>query len=176
MRVTLTIYLAMVCGATIGPVQAASGLADCIAAYRVLDLEDALEACSGSLENRQLPADLTAEAFAVRGLTRLDLGQQHLAIADFSSALALMPGHVEALNGRANAFDEIGETVRAVADYSAAIALDPGFVEAYGNRAIAFLRSGNPDAARSDLEAATRLTPNDPRIATLRQWLLDQNR
>ena len=61
-------------------------------------------------------------------------GQFEAAIADYTQALALDPGHCRTLYNRASCYDRLQRLPEALADYSAAIALDQGSARAFYTR------------------------------------------
>jgi tetratricopeptide (TPR) repeat protein len=61
-------------------------------------------------------------------------GQFEAAIADYTQALALNPGHCRTLYNRASCYDRLQRLPEAAADYSAAIALDQGSARAFYTR------------------------------------------
>ena len=61
-------------------------------------------------------------------------GQFEAAIADYTQALALDPGHCRTLYNRASCYDRLQRLPEALADYSAAIALDQGSARAFHTR------------------------------------------
>ena len=61
-------------------------------------------------------------------------GQFEAAIADYTQALALNPGHCRTLYNRASCYDRLQRLPEALADYSAAIALDQGSARAFYTR------------------------------------------
>lgn len=147
------------------------GLTACRANYQDLKLKAALLACTDVVRSHGRPSVVLTEALVVRGLTHFDLGRLDLALADLTSALELDPRNEVVLHHRANVFNELGLAHHAVRDYGAALAIDPFYAEAYINRAIAYQRGGHLSRAREDADTAYLLKPDDPRIATVRNWL-----
>ena len=74
------------------------------------------------------------------------------ALAQLDRALALAPGHADALNNRGNSRAAKGDLQSAIADFSEAVDLYPGALKAkaYNNRARALAQKGEPDRALAD--------------------------
>lgn len=72
----------------------------------------------------------------------LSQGLYQDAIADYTQAIALQPGHCRALYNRAFSYDRLGHAEEAVADYTCALKLEPGNATALHNRGSLFERLG----------------------------------
>lgn len=94
------------------------------------------------------------------------------AVQDYSRALAVSPGNIEALNGRAAALLNIGEYKKAIADCDESL-VSQETVEAYSVRADAWMGLENYAQAVSDYEAAQRF---DEKIAAAYRKYADQLR
>lgn len=92
----------------------------------------------------------------IRRARHLAKGSEYgAAIQDYSRALAISPGNIEALNGRAQALLNIGELHKAVVDCDESLISSPT-TDAYSIRGEAWMGLGNYSQAVSDLEAAQR--------------------
>lgn len=80
-------------------------------------------------------------------------------IADYNSAIQLLPDVAEAYNERGAAYDRKGDRERAISDYSTAIRIGPGNALAYGNRGLAHYKNEAYDLAIADFDEAIRLDP-----------------
>jgi hypothetical protein len=86
-------------------------------------------------------------ALAARG------GRWEECVAASTAALALQPGHPEALANRGAALRMLGRIEEALADYDRAIAANPGTPEAHNNRGVALVAANRH---REAIEAYTR--------------------
>jgi tetratricopeptide (TPR) repeat protein len=68
-------------------------------------------------------------------------------IADYSEAIRIRPGYVDAYNNRGVVRKEKGDYDGAIADYNEAIRLDPLHVSAYNNRGLARSSKGDRKGA-----------------------------
>ena len=105
------------------------------------------------------PAD--AEAYEIRGLSSLDIGEYRQAIEDFTYAIRLKPNNAESYCYRGFAYSCEGEYYRAMMDYDKAIALEPTFGEPYYNKAMALRRKGQHIRAIEYFDQAISLVPNN---------------
>ncbi|MBK8339478.1 MAG: tetratricopeptide repeat protein [Flavobacteriales bacterium] len=92
---------------------------------------------------------------------RFDLGQVHMALGNYETALAVYTELVERSPQEAKAYcnrgivqSKLGAQEAAVADLSKALLLDPDLVMAYGSRAIALIALDRRDEACQDLVQA----------------------
>lgn len=116
----------------------------------------ALSGCSATIDGQS-----DAETLTQRGNSELVAGVYASAIADFTQALRLEPKRVEALNGRARAYDRSGQGDQAVQDWYDAIKINPDNAEAFAGIGDAFRLKGQLDRAIKDLDEAIRLRPDD---------------
>lgn len=82
------------------------------------------------------------------------------AIAEFDSALALVPDNVETLILRGNAYTSVAEHGRALADLDRATALAPGNPHAFLVRGLVHARLGDMPRAFADYTRALSIDPN----------------
>ena len=93
------------------------------------------------------------------GITRADLNQYDLAVADFTQAIRLGPLHAFGFIGRGNCWANTGEPAKAIADYTEAIRLAPNSPIAFANRARAWNTTGEYANAIADANEAIRIVP-----------------
>ena len=89
------------------------------------------------------------------------------AVGDFGKALAIAPGNIDALRGRATAFGRQEKYADAIADFGAILALHPDDSGPDGAR-VALLQSGDPAFAVADFTTLPTATPNDAEIRHFR--------
>ncbi|MGE0055853.1 MAG: tetratricopeptide repeat protein [Hyphomicrobium sp.] len=122
----------------------------------------ALRACSQLLDIGDLDQATRARYYRRRGDAWLHEDEPKEAAADFSHALAIEPGNVTALKGRARANTLLGKHPAAVADWSAILAqLEDGAAkeQVYLARAESELAAGKPDAALADYAVILESNP-----------------
>jgi cytochrome c-type biogenesis protein CcmH/NrfG len=116
-----------------------------------------------------------SERAVARGLKALSKGDYDLAIADYSEAIRLKPGFVEAYINRGYAYGQQRDYDKAIADYNEAVRLKPDFWAAYINRANAYNHKGDWDRALADYNEAIRVKPDHvkyPEAYINLAWLL----
>src|SRR5207237_2259868 len=96
-----------------------------------------------------------------RGICRQELGEQALAVADFSTGLGLWPEFAWGHFNRGFVLAKAGHPEEALRDFSAAIERDPELVEAYLNRGLVHLERKEMDEALHDLDQARMLGRKD---------------
>ena len=115
-------------------------------AYSNKEIASRLKATSAQPKPKNyLSVDLNAadgEAYEIRGISFLDIGEFRPAIEDFTHAIKLKPNNAEAYCFRGFAFSCEGEYYRAIMDYDKAIVLEPTYGEPYYNKAMAYRRKG----------------------------------
>jgi tetratricopeptide (TPR) repeat protein len=82
------------------------------------------------------------------------------AIEDYSTAIALSPGHTKAYLNRGSIYGLQGRYARAIEDFDTAIVLAPGDKEAYYNRGLAHDNRGDIEKALEDYNTAIRVSPD----------------
>ncbi|MCW6512268.1 tetratricopeptide repeat protein, partial [Lichenifustis flavocetrariae] len=95
-------------------------------------------------------------------------GDLDRAIADYTAAIGLDPGHADAYYNRGAAYVQKGDFDRAIADYSAAIGLNPGHANAFYNRGAAYGNKGDLNRAIADFDTAIGLDPGNAGVLTNR--------
>ena len=86
-----------------------------------------------------------------------DKREHDRALADYSEAIRVDPGNVNAFDNRGNTWKAKGDSDRAIADYGDAIRLDPKYAFGYVNRGSVWRTKRNFDQAIADLSQAIRL-------------------
>jgi tetratricopeptide (TPR) repeat protein len=123
--------------------------------------EKAAESLTTALAAPDLtPAD-TAHARFLRGIAEARLAQWNAAEADFTQALALLPGDAAALRGRAGVFLATNRAEQALADYGQVLANHPDDPVTLNARGIALRRLARYDAAIADFSRALKLRSSD---------------
>jgi tetratricopeptide (TPR) repeat protein len=98
-------------------------------------------------------------AFHNRGCAYAGAGRPDRAIADFTTAITLLPSYASAWYDRGSVYLSLGDPVRAVEDLTEAFRLNPHRADARNNRGIAYLEEKNYDAAAADFSGAIGLKP-----------------
>jgi tetratricopeptide (TPR) repeat protein len=98
--------------------------------FREGNLLEAEQLCHGIIAKKHDFFD----ALHLLAIVQARLGQNEEALANYERALALRPGHAEALNNRGVALQELGRPEDALASYDQALAASPDYVEAMFNR------------------------------------------
>ena len=106
-------------------------------AYSRGDYDLAIDNYTHAIRSGELSGETLAAVFTGRGIIHYIESQSARAIADYSAALSLDPGHVEAWYMRGIAYWLQGRYDLAISDYTEALSLDPGHVNAGKNRAAA---------------------------------------
>jgi tetratricopeptide (TPR) repeat protein len=102
---------------------------------------------------------VVAAAYYSRGNVYLQQGRHDEALADFSQALTIAPGHVLARNQRGNLHMRKGDIEQAVADFSQAVERRSDFSEGWYNRGNAYMAKGDFDRAVADYTKALECRP-----------------
>ena len=104
----------------------------------------------------------TGDIRRARSLYSQAIGQVNLERRlDFlTQALDVYPSYVDALNKRAQVYDELKNYEKAQKDYENAISIAPERAALYISRSYAFIRTKKYDGALNDLEKALSLEPN----------------
>jgi len=115
-----------------------------------------------------------AEAYQLRGMVYIALGELDKGIADLDRALPELdqaveqdPRHAEAYFNRGIAHCFILDYEKAIADFDRAIELNPSYVEAYAVRGNAYDNNGEFDKAISSYGEALALDPEEEQHALL---------
>lgn len=100
------------------------------------------------------------EAYYLRGLCKVKLGNDNSAIEDFNVAIRLKPDFAEAYFERGYAKIELQNYIGAIKDFNETIRLMPDSAETYNARGNAYFRGGDYIQAREDFNQAIRLDPS----------------
>jgi len=141
------------------------------------DLQIGVAACSQVIATPKQRPEIQAQVLAARGLLRLRLdhfvGDNADALADFTAALAALPGYPNALAGRAQLYLHNGDDAKAAADLTLLIASqppNPGFLLARGD---AYNRLGQYDLAIANFDAVLKLDPSSAQALNDLAFALD---
>lgn len=118
----------------------------------------AIAACTRSIESKQFAGKTLADILLQRGILQMDLGNDELAVADYSEAIRVDPQFAEAFYNRGIAHNKLKRYQLSVDDYTSAIKLFE-FASFYNNRGISNYDLGNYEAALRDFTDAIRLDP-----------------
>jgi tetratricopeptide (TPR) repeat protein len=105
------------------------------------------------------------------GVAYLEKGQYDRAVSQFSKAVKVDPGYVDAYYNRGLAYYSKGEYDRAISDYTRAIELFPQDFDAYFNRGLAHYGKGEYDRAISDYTQVIAINPADTQAYNNRGFL-----
>lgn len=123
--------------------------------------------CTGHFEaalasyDASLRLEKTADTYCNRAGTLIDLARYDDALDSFNQALALLPNHVMALDGRGVALARLGRHEEALASHQEATALDPDYAQAWCNAARAAVTLKRFDNALAAYDQALALHPGD---------------
>lgn len=120
---------------------------------------DAIRACTGLILNGHLDSAGKAHVYALRARSWLTEDDPAAAAADFSAVLALDPGNVPALTGRAGARTLQGKNDEAIADWTLLIAIEPANDAYYRKRGASYLAAGLQREALADYQKSLELNP-----------------
>jgi tetratricopeptide (TPR) repeat protein len=98
-------------------------------------------------------------AYASRGFSYCEMGQQDAAIADYTKSISLDPSYAVTFFKRGVSYQKKGDTAKALEDYTEALRLRPDYVSALNNRGNIYIRQGEYEKAQADLDEAIRLNP-----------------
>lgn len=120
-----------------------------------------IEACARALAAPDLTGQQQVELLSARARALDELGDYQRAIADYDSAIVLIPDDPVLHLNRGVAKIHDGRPAEAIADYDTAIRLKPDWHLPYFDRAVALGDLGRRAAALKDYERAIRLKPDD---------------
>ncbi len=150
---------------------AASGFSDFnagINARNDRNRDDVVRFMSRALAAPDLPQHLRATAFYDRAAAYVELKQPDLAIADYTSALALAPDDYNSLIERGALYGDKKQYDAARADFAAAIKRRPDLLAGYASHAEANLDEKKYDDALKDYNDGLVVSPADPDLIVLR--------
>jgi Tfp pilus assembly protein PilF len=99
-------------------------------------------------------------AYYNRGAVYADRKEFEQALADYTKAIQLKPGYLDAYVNRGNIFRDKKMDEEAIQDYIKAIQLQPDFPTAYFNRGTVFMNEKRTDEALNDFDMAIKLKPD----------------
>jgi serine/threonine-protein kinase len=110
---------------------------------------------------REIVMDSISEArgLCLRGMSCQSRGDIAGALADFTKALAIDAGCLEAWNNRGAVRHLLGDPAGALADFDRALEIRPDYAEAYNNRGIIRHALGELTGALADFDRALELLP-----------------
>ena len=108
-------------------------------------------------QRRQAEEPTDAAGYLDRGSRYGRNGVYHRAIQDYTTAIELEEGLVEAWYNRGCAWYEVGELEKAIADLTRAIELAPNNGLYYGQRALVYHFNDQPELAEADQEMCDEL-------------------
>ena len=117
----------------------------------------AIQHCTRAIDSKRFSGMQLARLHYNRGLEYATKGQADRAIADYDSAIRLVPKYGDAYVGRGNAWGLKNDGDRAIADFDAAISINPKDKVALGSRAFEWAAKGDYARAIADQDAVIRL-------------------
>ena len=129
-----------------------------LARLQARDFEQAKQLCCLGLESQPRNADL----WHVLGLTLLQSGYPHEAIAAFEQAISVQPNNAALLSNLGSAYSETGNVESAQSAFEKALRIQPDFPQASNNLGNACRELGQLDDAESHYRNALKSNPNYP--------------
>ncbi len=126
------------------------------------ELFEAVATCNAMLADHDLGVEKRAELLGDRGRVHHRLGNNHLALLDYSKAIELEPGDSYALFNRALIHRELRDLPNAIKDLDASLAVRPENDRAYLERGLANLDYGRFEKAVEDFTLLDNLVPDHP--------------
>ncbi|MEC7160531.1 MAG: tetratricopeptide repeat protein [Pseudomonadota bacterium] len=126
------------------------------------ELFEAVATCNAMLADHDLDVEKRAELLGDRGRVHHRLGNNHLALLDYSKAIELEPGDSYALFNRALIHRELRDLPNAIKDLDASLAVRPENDRAYLERGLANLDYGRFEKAVEDFTLLDNLVPDHP--------------
>jgi tetratricopeptide (TPR) repeat protein len=124
------------------------------------DEKGAIADLTAAIDLEASNADVAESLFAGRGAVYVETGENDLAIADETAALAMQPDDATALGHLGNAYVGNHEFDKAAAAFTRAITIEPDSPTLTSNRAYAFLKLKRFDQAIADYDAVLKRTPD----------------
>ena len=114
-----------------------------------------------------LPAPVPAndpvppDVYYSQGMTYVYSGEMDKAIAEFSEAIRIHPGYLEAYYNRGYLYLYTEKNYdQAIADYNEAIRINPNFAAAYYDRGNLYMYTGDMNKAIAEFSEAIRINPD----------------
>ncbi|MBO6530865.1 MAG: tetratricopeptide repeat protein [Erythrobacter sp.] len=126
------------------------------------ELFEAVATCNAMLANHDLDLEQRAEVLGDRGRVHHRLGNNQLALRDYSEAIELLPTDSYALYNRALIHRKLGNLPEAIEDLNASLALRPENDRAYLERGLANLDLGRFEEAVEDFTLLHDRAPDHP--------------
>lgn len=105
--------------------------------------------------------ELSSEQLFIRAMNRFKDGDSAGAMGDYTEAISLNPGFVEAYNNRGILRRQMGDLKGALADYDSALQLNPKYATVYNNRAMVRRELGGVAGALADHDQAIKLNAHN---------------
>lgn len=102
-----------------------------------------------------------SDAYNMRGVAYLELGQTEDAISDFNQAIRHDTTSYKPLFNRANTYLQSGKLPEALQDYNQVVRMEPALADTYLNRSAVLYEMQQYDEAQRDLEQARSLQPDN---------------
>ena len=118
-----------------------------------------VRACSALMAEAKLDPMAKGRVFTMRGVAWLKEEEPAAAVSDFTRAINLDAGNINAIKGRARAYTLLGSHDLAAADWASIIGKKPNDEEAYRYRAAAHLAAGKSGQAMADFTMAIEIDP-----------------
>lgn len=132
--------------------------------------QDALDTAAAALARPDLDSPRRAGVLARQGIVYEQMHCHAEALAAFSEALELVPGHPELLMNRGRVHANMENYTGALSDYNAALADYPDYPDALRERGYANDLMGSYTQALADYDRSLELEPDDP-VALVRRGL-----
>ena len=121
----------------------------------------ALRACTTLLADPNLDEAMKAQIYTLRGAAWAKEEEPAQGVLDFTRTIEISGSHLDAIRGRAKAYETLGKHELAAADFARLIELEPGNEEHYRKRAAAYLAAGKPELALADYGKAIEIKPDN---------------
>lgn len=99
------------------------------------------------------------DAYTIRGITYIEIGNYQKAIKDFNKSIQINPDYASVYHYRGKAYEKLGNYQKAIQDFSRVIELLPHKAEAYNNRGLSYKNLGYYQKAIKDFDSAVKLEP-----------------
>jgi lipoprotein NlpI len=168
MKTLLIACMAWMAAASAAPASSYSDFNAGVAARNDHDYTDAIRFMNQALAAPDLPAHLRPTAFQVRAQAYREGKKYDLAIADYSSLLALRPANYDALMERGAVYAAVKNYALARADFAGAIRVRPELEEARVAHAACNIAEDKLDDAIKDYDDAIASSPENVELIVLR--------
>ncbi len=124
--------------------------------FRIPIWQDTPTLMKDVIDKNRSPADQAFAWFFLGNISDRE-GDVQQAIRNYSLAVSLNPGHIQALNNRGIMLGTLGDFEGSLNDFNEAIRLKPGYAEAFYNRGIVFYQVNKYEEACKDWQHAAWL-------------------